>query len=274
MIAYKPKNTRTTWAAHGEDGWYVGPAPEHYRCVSVYFPATRSVRVVDTVCYFPSFIPFPKVSLEDHLRQASSDIVSILLKPPSQVTPDLESGDAVKNALLTLANIFKTAEEIPSLPSIKTSSQQHIQPLPRVIQDNSSLKKKIKVPLPRVKNTPTLLEKLTQKKHERTMISPHRYMLRNKTKPYPSPYHPQAARTLLAQHIFSRPNALHIYNDEGKRLTIDKLVKGENSATWLQSLSMEFGRLAQGNKYGVQSTDTIDFISHTDVPIKEKVTYA
>ena len=37
---------------------------------------------------------------------------------------------------------------------------------------------------------------------------------------------------------------------------------------------MELGRLAQGNKYGVQSTDTIDFIFPHEVPKGEKVTYA
>ena len=89
VIAYKPKNTRTTWGAHGEDGWYIGPAPEHYRCVSVYFPKTRTVRQVDTVRYFPSIIPFPKTSLADHLRQASTDIISILTNPPSTITPEL-----------------------------------------------------------------------------------------------------------------------------------------------------------------------------------------
>ena len=42
----------------------------------------------------------------------------------------------------------------------------------------------------------------------------------------------------------------------------------------MKSLSIEFRCLAQGNKYGIQSTDTIDFISKLDVPHNEKVTYA
>ena len=37
---------------------------------------------------------------------------------------------------------------------------------------------------------------------------------------------------------------------------------------------MELGRLASGNKYGVQYTNTIDFIMFSDVPTNEKVTYA
>ena len=41
-----------------------------------------------------------------------------------------------------------------------------------------------------------------------------------------------------------------------------------------RSLSNEWGRLAQGNKYGVQSTDTIDFIFKHEVPTGCRVTYA
>ena len=42
VIALKNKNIRASWAPHGEDGWYIGPAPEHYRCVKIYFPETRT----------------------------------------------------------------------------------------------------------------------------------------------------------------------------------------------------------------------------------------
>ena len=60
VVVYKTKNIRTTWSSHSEDGWYVGPALEHYRCVSVFSPTTRTVRHVDTVHYFSNVVPFPK----------------------------------------------------------------------------------------------------------------------------------------------------------------------------------------------------------------------
>ena len=40
-----------------------------------------------------------------------------------------------------------------------------------------------------------------------------------------------------------------------------------------QALSTKFGRLAQGNKYGVKSTNTIDFIQKSEVLLNRKVTY-
>ena len=39
-------------------------------------------------------------------------------------------------------------------------------------------------------------------------------------------------------------------------------------------MSNEWGRLAQGNYNGVESTDTIDFIPFQQVPTDKKVTYA
>jgi hypothetical protein len=30
IIAHETPNLRRTWAPHGHDGWYIGPALEHY----------------------------------------------------------------------------------------------------------------------------------------------------------------------------------------------------------------------------------------------------
>jgi hypothetical protein len=33
----------TTWDTHGQDDWYIGPAPEHYRCYTVHINKTHAV---------------------------------------------------------------------------------------------------------------------------------------------------------------------------------------------------------------------------------------
>lgn len=38
-------------------------------------------------------------------------------------------------------------------------------------------------------------------------------------------------------------------------------------------MSNELGRLTHGNKFGIKSTDTIDFITKEEVPIGNKITY-
>jgi hypothetical protein len=53
IIAHETPNRRRTWAPHGQDGWYIGPALKHYRCYTVYITKTRGERVVEKVDFFP-----------------------------------------------------------------------------------------------------------------------------------------------------------------------------------------------------------------------------
>ena len=40
-IAHEKASQRGTWAPHGQHGWYVGAALEHYRCYQIYIPKTQ-----------------------------------------------------------------------------------------------------------------------------------------------------------------------------------------------------------------------------------------
>ena len=52
------------------------------------------------------------------------------------------------------------------------------------------------------------------------------------------------------------------------------VISGKNKDLWLRSLSNEYGQLAQGNKFGVCSTDTIKFITRSEVPLGRDITFA
>ena len=94
----KPYN-RLTWSVRGQEGWVIGPSLEHYRCIKYFFPPTRSVRDVDTVTYFSRDITIPKVNLDELLRQAATDISTILTVPHSKPPPSLQTGDPTHNTL-------------------------------------------------------------------------------------------------------------------------------------------------------------------------------
>ena len=66
-LELKP-SMRASWAFHGEDGWYMGAAPEHYRCVQCYVPNTYSTRIIDTIEIIPFHIPIPNANLQDKLE--------------------------------------------------------------------------------------------------------------------------------------------------------------------------------------------------------------
>ena len=81
-----------------------------------------------------------------------------------------------------------------------------------------------------------------------------------------------AVNMLTALQLFHN-QANHIYTKQGKRETIDSLRK-KDPDRWNRALSNEWGRLAQGNGFGVISTDTIEFIPKSKVPQNASVTYA
>ena len=96
IVAHIDPSNKATWELNGEVGWYVGPAMQHYRCITAYFPRTRTTRICDMVTSFPHDVPFPRVTLKDHIQQAAEDITNILKKSPSTTVPSLQAGDPVK----------------------------------------------------------------------------------------------------------------------------------------------------------------------------------
>ena len=56
ILHLKPEK-RPSWGFHGEDGWYIGPSLNHYRCVKCFIPQTGREKDADTVEFFR--IAFP-----------------------------------------------------------------------------------------------------------------------------------------------------------------------------------------------------------------------
>ena len=129
VVVHEKPNVRASWGLRGLEGWYIGPSLQHYRCVKCFMPNTKAVKDADTVLFIPETIPFPEVSIEDHLKQATTDIIRILTNPPSTSTiPSLEIGDKTKNALLKIADILNTNTTLPALPAQTSDIQQSSAP--------------------------------------------------------------------------------------------------------------------------------------------------
>ena len=181
-----------------------------------YFPNTKATRDVDTVTFFPTTVPFPKVNLEDFLRQAASDIVSLLQNPPSTTTPSLQAGDSIQNALLQLATILHRTDDLP--PTIIQQSTA-LQPPPRVdkILDSQSPPRVVA----KLNNSPITVKN----KWRRQPIQQSRYNLRSTSNFKATNFKNLAAKTLLAQHMFQTPQISRIYDDEGEKITIKAITK-------------------------------------------------
>eukprot|EP00957_Ditylum_brightwellii_P120811 9214743-Ditylum_brightwellii.AAC.1 len=64
-VIFDDPSKRASWAPHGTGTRYVGPAPEHYRCLTFYVPAMRSTRITDTAEFSPVHTKVPKLSTAD-----------------------------------------------------------------------------------------------------------------------------------------------------------------------------------------------------------------
>jgi hypothetical protein len=105
IIAHETPGRRRTWAPHGQDGWYIGPALEHYRCYTVCITKTRSNRIVETVDFFPHKFTLPFPSSHDLATQATADLTHALLNLQPTV-PFYQVGDEQAITLRIFANIF------------------------------------------------------------------------------------------------------------------------------------------------------------------------
>jgi hypothetical protein len=82
IITRETPNRRRIWAPHGQDGWYIVPALEHYRCYTLYITKTISERVVETVDFvdfFPTGVPLPFPASKELATQAAKQLTHALL---------------------------------------------------------------------------------------------------------------------------------------------------------------------------------------------------
>jgi hypothetical protein len=109
IIAHDTPSRRRTWAPHGQDGWYIGPALEHYRCYTVYITKTRANRIVETVDFPPEKFTLPFPSSQDLATEAAADLTHALLHP-QPAGPCCQVGNEQTIALKRLASIFEGAK--------------------------------------------------------------------------------------------------------------------------------------------------------------------
>jgi hypothetical protein len=108
IIAHETPNRRRTWAPHGQDGWYIGPALEHYQCYTVYVTKTRGERVVETVDFPPEKLTLPFPSPQDLATKAAAELTHALLHPQPE-GPFCKVGEKQTISLKRLADIFEGA---------------------------------------------------------------------------------------------------------------------------------------------------------------------
>jgi hypothetical protein len=120
VIEHEKPDQGAYWDPHGVDGYYLGPALDHYRCYQFHITKTKGTRIVDTVEFSPSKTAMPHTSSKDLASIAALELSNVL-QEPAPVAPFIHIGTAQIQALRQLSDIFSVA-----LPS---RSSQHAPPV-------------------------------------------------------------------------------------------------------------------------------------------------
>jgi hypothetical protein len=106
ILIHEKPNQRRSWDPHGVEGWYLGPATEHYRCYRVYVSKTRAEQITDTVECFPQTIEMPFPTPTEIGIEATKTLLHTL-KGPIPSTPFAHQQFNRQQAIQTIADIFK-----------------------------------------------------------------------------------------------------------------------------------------------------------------------
>jgi hypothetical protein len=110
-LIYNNLTTRASWAPHATDGFYVGPASNHYPCLQFYIPATHRFRFSDTWRLYPSHCQVPILSEHGKTLQAVGDIFEKL----GGTIPTAAS--AKMKHLATITQLSAIMSGVPNVPS-------------------------------------------------------------------------------------------------------------------------------------------------------------
>ena len=104
-IIFVTTKDRLTWDYHATEGFYLGPAMDHYRCHRIYIKETRGERTSDTIQFLPTHCKMPYASSIDEVLAALKNLVAAIskAKPDSPFSLKDDEVESIKK----LAKMFK-----------------------------------------------------------------------------------------------------------------------------------------------------------------------
>lgn len=270
VVAHVKPDTRTSWAPHGLDGWYLGPALEHYRCYRIWINATRSTRICDTVAWLPTKVPMPTASSVDYILTGIQDIVQAL-QHPSPNSPLAPLTDSQSNSLRTVMDILHKAASPPQVEPTPLPT-----PAPVAPTADPPTSTPTHPPAPAILAPKTV--KWFDVEHAppppapplRVANPPHAAPLRVPTRTLRSGRAHTAAILPTYPYLALYGNALH--PDTGLPAEYPALARSSDGASWLAANTTEIRRLAE-NQHGVPNTNTMRFLALQDIPSNASITY-
>jgi hypothetical protein len=78
VVVFESPGVRGAFAPHGLNGFYLGPAVDHYRCWRCWVVNTRAIRITDTLGWLPAPYKMPGASPIEQMHASISDLCEIM----------------------------------------------------------------------------------------------------------------------------------------------------------------------------------------------------
>ena len=96
-MIHTTSNKRKSWDQRGREGFSVGPALQHYRCIQVIDGKIKALMITDTADYLHRYLTQPHITAEDRMTHAIQFLTAALKDVPESIcNSQLAAIDAVR----------------------------------------------------------------------------------------------------------------------------------------------------------------------------------
>jgi hypothetical protein len=117
-VVHEKPGQRASWDPHGKQGWYIGPAMEHYRCHCCHVNATNAKRISETVEFFHHTDPIPAIMA----HEATIIAAEAPNKAFCQKSKPTNLQELLEPTTLTLSKLQQFVQQQPSVEAQKQAS--------------------------------------------------------------------------------------------------------------------------------------------------------
>jgi hypothetical protein len=136
IVCFESPDQRKTWAPHGVDGFYIGPAFDHHRCYRVYITSTKGFRTTGQLSWhppagytLPGASPLDDlVSCLNALRVSCDNLTRTHPDLAALPQANLPSASNLSSAIDTLASLLSPPESLAThkMPAMETVGSERV----------------------------------------------------------------------------------------------------------------------------------------------------
>ena len=155
-MTHNTSNTRKSWEQRGREGFSVGPALQHYRCIQAIVGKIKVLIITDTAEYFHIYLTQPHITAEDRMTYTIQFLAAALKDVPAIIcNSQLAEIDAVRE-IFSNGTIKPLQNETASAPLMEKHAKSERCRLPtskgdREIKPATTSKGALKEPVRKLK---------------------------------------------------------------------------------------------------------------------------